>query len=579
MKPAEERDFREFAEPTARTLLPIAGALTGSQPAAEWLVLAALAGVARRWRRIDGDRIEHAIRLLYRRYTSRRRGAPLDLHPLVPPDPDLDHPREAERRLRHGALRQLDRRSRALLTLRYLQQSDDAEAARTLGVPTGSVAAGTVEALDRVWSLRSGLGGPGAPPDRSAIEAEVHETLAELAAAVEPIDVGIVDAALAADRYRRFRVGAVAAVAVVVLAVGIGAPVLLRDSPDDPVAPDLTGLAVVTGYEDGEWYVLNPDTGDYRHWPGGLGATSPDLRMVVSATTESRGTVVEFRSTTDPVQTPLTVVLPERAGGPSWSPDGARIALAEGSRQDPVLRRVTMVDAATGQLTRVELRLPPDRAGSLDIDMFWLAPDRLAVATGDAEAVRAHALGERSDLPVDTVSVFDLTGALVDELPVHQDTESGQPGWLPHGRLADGRFVLSRAASSLVADPTEPGPDTIDLVAVDLAGDPGPYQPVTLRLGEPPDGERWSPTVTGRYGTTVYVEVELVRYVEEQAGTFEMLGHTVAYTVDLATGESELVDPPARFGLPVADPAAIRSVRFGDAAGLAPAAAHRAFRP
>ncbi|MGH3679721.1 MAG: hypothetical protein ACRDT2_05600, partial [Natronosporangium sp.] len=69
MKPAEERDFREFAEPTARTLLPIAGALTGSQPAAERLVFAALTGVARRWRRIDGDRIEHATRLLYRRYT------------------------------------------------------------------------------------------------------------------------------------------------------------------------------------------------------------------------------------------------------------------------------------------------------------------------------------------------------------------------------------------------------------------------------------------------------------------------------------------------------------------------------
>lgn len=581
MKAAEEQDFRQFAEPTARTLLPIAAALTGSQPATELLVFAALTGVARRWRRIEGDRTEHATRLLYRRYTSRRGGAPLDLHPLVPPDPDLDHPREAERRLRHGALRQLDRRSRALLTLRYLQHSDDVEASRMLGVPTGSVAAGTMEALDRVWSLRSSLGGPGAPPDRSAIEAEVRETLAELAAAVEPVDVGIVDAALAANRYRRFRVGAVAGAAVVVvaaLAVGLALPALLRDSPDDPVAPDLTGLAVVTGYEDGEWYVLNPDTGDYRHWPWGLGDVSPDLRTIVNTSIQTDHTVLELRSTSDPNGDLVRVSVPGTVNSLRWSPDGARVVGQLGAgAEDPVVRQMAVLEVATEQATIVDLQIPPDRAGSLATGLFWLAPARLAVPTGDAEAVRAHILDERLDLPIDAVSVFDLTGAMVDELPVHQDTEPGQPGWIPHGRLADGRFVLSRQSAPLSRDS---GPVALDLAAVDLAGDPGPYQPVTLPLGEPPDGERWSPTVTGWYGTTVYVEVALVSYqppVEGEHGSFVESGHTIGYLVDLESGGTDLVDPPARFGLPVVGAGAVRSLGFGDAAGLAAAAAHRAF--
>jgi DNA-directed RNA polymerase specialized sigma24 family protein len=551
VNPTDERDFLAFASTAVPTLLPAAHALTGSQAAAERLLTTTLARLTRHWHRSGSDPTVSATRILFREYAGRRATAPpLELHAF-------DDPEQALARLRHAALRQVPPRSRAVLVLRYLLDRPEPEVAEILGTSTDAVRDGITGALARLRSFRASVDGAAAGPDFD-IEAELRQTLRELADAAEPADLG--SAAFATARRLRYTRLGVTAAAALALVGGIGA-VALR--PDPPPPPDLTGMTVVTSYYDQVWYVLDPATGEYRLLGDNQPLVSPDLRSYALVSHPGAGTAIQISSTVERVES-FSVQVPGTAQVSSWAPDSAYLAGIAIDEVGEVFRRVVVVDLTTREPRMLEL--PADRGGSWLTEVIWLDAGRLAVPTVNLER----------ELPaVDAVSVFDLTGALVDELPINTDDldGSGNPqsalGWLPRGVLADGRFLLAR----------EPEPGTLELAAADLATDPGPYRPVTLTLPDPPEATRWSAHPAGWFGATVLVEARLFGDPDHPDQlpfdvVQELQTDPEAYFANLDTGEVTPVDLGSELPVP---PGTI-NVLLGDAAGLFPDAAHVAFR-
>lgn len=147
--------FEEFVAAQTRALLGLGAAMSGDPHLAEDLVQDVLIKAHQRWDRISGlaDPPSYVRRMLTNEYLSWRRKwariLPSDrLHIFDraddAPDAAVTH---AERDALAGQLRQLPRRQRAVLALRFYSGLDDAEIARTLGCGESSVRSHASRAL------------------------------------------------------------------------------------------------------------------------------------------------------------------------------------------------------------------------------------------------------------------------------------------------------------------------------------------------------------------------------------------------------------------------------------------------
>jgi len=159
-----EAEFERFVERSGRTLLRTAWLLTGDRGHAEDIVQTALERTARRWSRLHGAPEAYArvcvINLAtdrWRRRRSRVGEVPLD-ELRAQAGTHLDNVARAEL---HGdllaALRQLPRRQRVVLVLRYFADLDEADIARTLGVSIGTVKSSASRGLARLRDLAGEL--------------------------------------------------------------------------------------------------------------------------------------------------------------------------------------------------------------------------------------------------------------------------------------------------------------------------------------------------------------------------------------------------------------------------------------
>ncbi|WP_331769979.1 SigE family RNA polymerase sigma factor (plasmid) [Embleya sp. NBC_00888] len=156
----DDAEFKEFVLGARTRLLRTAYLLTGDHHRAEDLVQTALIRVYRRWRRIDrGMGAEAYTRRVvvnlhnswWRRKSSREQsraelpeGAVRNAHALVELHTDM-----------WAALATLSPRTRAVLVLRYYEDLSEAEVARILGTPIGTVKSQHSRGLAR---LRAVLG-------------------------------------------------------------------------------------------------------------------------------------------------------------------------------------------------------------------------------------------------------------------------------------------------------------------------------------------------------------------------------------------------------------------------------------
>ncbi|AVT29228.1 MULTISPECIES: SigE family RNA polymerase sigma factor [unclassified Plantactinospora] len=153
----DDDGFREFVETRYMDLLRVAYHLTGSAPEAEDLVQTALVKAMRRWRRID-EPMAYLRRAIANQHITvwRRHRAVEVLTAILPDRPGRD---VADRVVEHQALREamrdLPRRTRAVIVLRYVADLPEAEVARTLGCSVGSVKSRASRGLAR---LREALG-------------------------------------------------------------------------------------------------------------------------------------------------------------------------------------------------------------------------------------------------------------------------------------------------------------------------------------------------------------------------------------------------------------------------------------
>jgi RNA polymerase sigma-70 factor (sigma-E family) len=139
----EVEDFREFVVHRSPALSRIAYLLTGDHQLAEDLLQSALARVYPRWRHIrDGDPDAYVKRVMYNQNISwwrrRRIAERLEAHPR---DRGGADPNEttALRLTLAAALRQLPRRQRAVLVLRFYEDLTEAQVAEILGCAVGTV--------------------------------------------------------------------------------------------------------------------------------------------------------------------------------------------------------------------------------------------------------------------------------------------------------------------------------------------------------------------------------------------------------------------------------------------------------
>jgi hypothetical protein len=322
--------------------------------------------------------------------------------------------------------------------------------------------------------------------------------------------VNLADLATAgAPRRLLARVAAVTGAVVVLAAIAVAAPTLLLSEPDQqpPAAEprDPSGRSVVASYRAGGRYLLNPDTGEYEVSVGQAmdGDLSPDLRH--SAAPGPQGLMLYSNTG----QASRQLSLPGgQALAIEWSPDSTRLVATVPPPDPPFgdiagheaeleewaanegagYRQVAVVEADTGRVTAVDLQFPDGRAGWFDYSRFtgvsWLDDEHLAVPTVEVGAlvpdqVYSDKVGvDVSARLVRSVTIFDLTGAPVAELPIDTgdlDT-ADQPDvaqmWTPTGLIRDGRFLLVR----------QPEPGLIELAATDLAADAGPYQTIEVPL-------------------------------------------------------------------------------------------------
>ena len=155
-----EREFREYVAMRQPALFRVALLLTGHREDAEDLLQSALTSLARHWPRVSKfESVDAYVRKsLYHQQISlwRRRRHGREYVTADPPDMAVvgDAARDTAVRLALDAvLRQLTRRQRAVIVLRYYEDLPEAEVAEILGCSVGTVRSQTHRTLARIRVL------------------------------------------------------------------------------------------------------------------------------------------------------------------------------------------------------------------------------------------------------------------------------------------------------------------------------------------------------------------------------------------------------------------------------------------
>ncbi|MFC1408772.1 SigE family RNA polymerase sigma factor [Streptacidiphilus sp. N1-12] len=176
MNADEEREFREFVAARSKSLLHTAYLLTGDWEQGRDLLQTALASTARRWSQLrDRQQPETYVRrAIYHAQVDRFRLLSWGRETVTDTLPDQPSAHAVDwadtvvqRQDIMAALRQLPKRQRAVIVLRYFEDRPDPEIATILGVTQGTVRSQTHKALT---SLRAAFAeaGPSASPSTPA---------------------------------------------------------------------------------------------------------------------------------------------------------------------------------------------------------------------------------------------------------------------------------------------------------------------------------------------------------------------------------------------------------------------------
>jgi RNA polymerase sigma-70 factor (sigma-E family) len=156
MNPHDEGAFRVFVDARSRSLLHTARLLTGDSHAAEDLLQEALARLVPRWGRVDNPEA-YARVTMHRLQISRWRRRSViteDPHDELPDVRAGDHSGPVHDRLVLAeALARLTPRQRSVLVCRHIEDLDERETARRLGIRVGSVRSTNGRALRRLLAL------------------------------------------------------------------------------------------------------------------------------------------------------------------------------------------------------------------------------------------------------------------------------------------------------------------------------------------------------------------------------------------------------------------------------------------
>jgi RNA polymerase sigma-70 factor (sigma-E family) len=169
----DDTEFSEFFASQYAPLCWLGLLLTGSHTQAEELAQEALVRTWRRWKLIrrPQDPASYARQVLVNRHRSLLRRAAVQARWLARSQPAAQEgapPADHERALvLWQAVRALPPRQRAVLVLRFHQDLTEAEVARLLGLPLGTVKSLGHRALGR---LRQQLGSPSLDPAGSSEE-------------------------------------------------------------------------------------------------------------------------------------------------------------------------------------------------------------------------------------------------------------------------------------------------------------------------------------------------------------------------------------------------------------------------
>jgi RNA polymerase sigma-70 factor (sigma-E family) len=166
----DDAAFREFFASEYSRLCWLGFLLTGSRAEGEELAQEALVRIWWRWRlgRRPADPARYARRVLVNRQRSLLRRAAVEARSLARARPAEVPPAGTERAMvLWEAVQALPPRQRAVLVLRYREDLTEAEVARLLGVPVGTVKSASHRALAR---LRQRLGSYDLDPAASGTE-------------------------------------------------------------------------------------------------------------------------------------------------------------------------------------------------------------------------------------------------------------------------------------------------------------------------------------------------------------------------------------------------------------------------
>jgi RNA polymerase sigma-70 factor (sigma-E family) len=169
----DDAEFSEFFASQYGRLCWLGFLLTGSRVEAEELAQEALVRTWWRWKlvRRPHDPGSYARRVLVNRRRSLLRHAAVEARSLAQSRPDelVVPPGDDRALVLWQAVQALPVRQRAVLVLRFREDLTEAEVARLLGLPLGTVKSLGHRALAR---LRERLGSPGLDPARSSTEEE-----------------------------------------------------------------------------------------------------------------------------------------------------------------------------------------------------------------------------------------------------------------------------------------------------------------------------------------------------------------------------------------------------------------------
>jgi len=163
MNPHDESAFRVFVDTRSRSLLHTARLLTGDAHAAEDLLQETLARLVPRWGRLDNPEA-YARVTMHRLQISRwrRRGVLIeDPSGELPEGRSREYNRAGQdhsgavqdRLVLAAALARLTPRQRSVLICRHIEDLDERETARRLGIRVGSVRSINGRALTRMLAL------------------------------------------------------------------------------------------------------------------------------------------------------------------------------------------------------------------------------------------------------------------------------------------------------------------------------------------------------------------------------------------------------------------------------------------